>query len=66
MHLITLSRLTSDNKPGILFLNNITFCTSTYTRVCAISAYLAQNRLRLIHDVDLYIYAFIRYIILNY
>ena len=54
MHLITLSRLTSDNKPGILFLNNIKLCTSTYTRVCAISGNLAQNRLRLIHDVDLY------------
>ena len=42
------------NKLGILFWNNITFCTSTCTRVCAISANLAQNRLRLIHDVDLY------------
>ena len=51
MHLITLA---SDNKPGILFGNNITFCTSTYIRVCVISANLAQNRVRLIHGVDLY------------
>ena len=50
------------NKPGILFWNNITFCTSTYARVCVISANLAQNRLRLIHDVDLYMSIYGSYI----
>ena len=47
---------------GILFWNNINIFTSTYIRVCAISANLAQNRLRLMHDVNLYMRLYGTYI----
>ena len=36
-----------------LFFRDSRLC-STYIRVCVISANLAQNRVRLIHGVDLY------------
>ena len=41
------------NKPQFFLWNNTTYLSSTYIRVCVISANLAQNRVELIHDVDL-------------
>ena len=52
--LLSLPKVTGYNQGCVRLCFRDSRLCSTYIRVCVISANLAQNRVRLIHGVDLY------------